>query len=135
MSIRVDDELLALVQADAKAQTTTVSGVVQTLLWEALRSRIVPGIVFRRGPSGRRPGVLGGPDVWEIVVALQGTEERGDQAIANVADELGLTQGQVSAALDYYSHWPDEIDAWITDNQRASDEAFLAWQTRQSILA
>jgi hypothetical protein len=26
-----------------------------------------PGIVCRDGPAGRRPGVVGGPDVWEVI--------------------------------------------------------------------
>lgn len=135
VSIRLDDELLSLVQADAKTQPTTVSSVIQTLLWEALRSRVVPGIVFRKGPSGRRPGIVGGPDVWEVIQGLKTTEEHGDQAIASVASDLALSPSQVNAALDYYSRWPEEIDAWIADNQRVSDEAFHAWQVRQEVLS
>jgi uncharacterized protein (DUF433 family) len=135
VSIRLDDEVLALVQADAKTQPTTVSSVIQTLLWEALRSRAVPGIAFRKGPSGRRPAIVRGPDVWEIVQALKNTEEHGDKAIATVAADLSLSESQVNAALDYYAHWPTEIDAWIADNERASDDAFRAWHVKQSILS
>lgn len=26
-----------------------------------------PGLVFREGPTGRRPRLAGGPDVWEVI--------------------------------------------------------------------
>lgn len=44
---------------------------------ESLRVGTHLGIVFRDGPMGRRAGVAAGPDVWEIVAALQRMPTRG----------------------------------------------------------
>ena len=30
-----------------------------------------PGVVFREGPTGRRAGLVGGADVWEVVRAVK----------------------------------------------------------------
>jgi uncharacterized protein (DUF433 family) len=134
VSVRLDDDLLDWLQHDAAARGATLSGTVHELLTEGRRTRAVPGIVFRPGPTGRRPGVAGGPDVWEIVTALKTADSRQDAAIAEVADDLGLTTGQVTTALDYYARWPDEIDAWINRVERAADEAYEAWQARRRVL-
>ena len=37
---------------------------------EALRTEEHPGITFRAGPTGRRAGLVGGPDVWEVIDTL-----------------------------------------------------------------
>jgi hypothetical protein len=40
--------------------------VAEHLIEEGLRTEEFPGIAFRQGPTGRRVGLVGGPDVWEI---------------------------------------------------------------------
>jgi hypothetical protein len=40
--------------------------VAERLIEEGLRTEEFPGIAFRSGPTGRRVGLVGGPDVWEI---------------------------------------------------------------------
>ena len=49
--------------------------VAERLIDEGLQIEEFPGIVFRSGPAGRRAGVAGGPDVWEIVRDLKGSAQ------------------------------------------------------------
>jgi hypothetical protein len=90
---------------------------------EELRSRRHPLVAFRDGPSGRRAGLVGGPDIWEVVGGLVGgdvpPEARVDRAVA----VFGLTPAQIGAALDYYAEFTDEIDSEIATNLAAFDEA------------
>lgn len=37
------------------------------------------------GPAGRRAALAGGPDVWEVIETLKGTELAGEDAIAAAA--------------------------------------------------
>jgi hypothetical protein len=79
---------------------------------EASRRAEHPLITFRDGPAGRRAGVVGGPDVWEIVLWLQDmTEERNPpQALAA---EQNISRAMIDAALRYRDAYPDEIQARI----------------------
>src|SRR5499427_998782 len=49
----------------------SLSSAANRLVDEALRTSEHPGIVFRPGPTGRRAGLAGGPDVWEIIRAIK----------------------------------------------------------------
>lgn len=72
-----------------------------------------PGIVVRPGPAGRRPGLVGGPDVWEVIRVVQNVEAEGDRAIEEAANWLGLSVPQVRSAVEYYEEHPAKIDAWL----------------------
>ena len=87
-----------------------------------------PGIVFRDGPAGRRPGLAGhGLDVWEIVETIQ--NEGGNHQAA--AAYLGISLTLVIAALDYYLDYTDEIDQWIDRNRALAADAEASWLRRQ----
>lgn len=67
---------------------------------EALRSEEHPGIIFRAGPTGRRAGLAGGPDVWEVIDTLQMAQEdepelAEDAFVEASAQTLGLAQRTV----------------------------------------
>jgi hypothetical protein len=94
-----------------------------------------PGIVFRNGPAGRRPGLAAGPDVWEVIGALNGAPNRGEPAILYTADYLGLTSTQVRAAVGYYAAYKAEIDVWIARNDEEADAAEALWRDEQAGLA
>lgn len=96
---------------------------------EGLAMDAYPGIVFRDGPSGRRPAVIGGPDVWEIIQVFI-AEGRGSK---ETADNLGVRRGLVDAALAYYADNQDAIDDWIEANQMMMDEAVASFDRQQSI--
>lgn len=135
LSIRFDPELLERLRRRAAARDSTPSGLAQRLVDEGLRSQDYPGVVFRDGPSGRRAGLAGGPDVWEIAVALRDARERGEAAVEVVAADLALPVGHVRVALDYYGGFAAEVDAEIAENERAADEAFAVWSARQRLVS
>ncbi|HSD76499.1 MAG TPA: hypothetical protein VLA98_03815 [Solirubrobacteraceae bacterium] len=70
-------------------------------------------IVFRDGPTGLRAGLAGGPDVWEVIVTLQGCGESGEQAILATAAFRSLSAADVWAAVRYYAAHRDEVDEQI----------------------
>lgn len=83
-----------------------------------------PGVVFRDGPAGRRAGLSGGPDVWEIVVVLADyAVTDASTAVAKTARWLHLTQAQVRTAEGYYAAYPGEIDVRVAENAEAVADA------------
>ena len=72
-----------------------------------------PGIAFRDGPSGRRPVVLGGPDVWEVIQVFQAE----GQDVKATAEYLGIRPGLVDAAAKYYASNTSAIDDRIAINE------------------
>lgn len=99
------------------------SRLAARLIDEGLRMEMHPGIVFRPGPGGRRAGLAGGPDVWEVARVLRDVEAEGDAAIAETAKLTGLALHQVRTAAAYYHAFTDEIDAWIVQLDLEAEEA------------
>jgi hypothetical protein len=69
-------------------------------------------ITFRDGPAGRRAGLVGGPDVWEVVMWVEELAGEGNP-VALLVDELTLSRPHIEAALRYRAAYPDEVDARI----------------------
>jgi hypothetical protein len=86
-----------------------------------------PGIVFRSGPAGRRAGLVGGPDVWEVVRAFPSTE--GSAEMTPTLTDLSVEQ--VRTVMQYYADHRAEIDGWLrrVDEEAAQVEA--AWRSEQ----
>ncbi len=123
ISIRIPEEIRKQLEAAAEARGETRSALTQRYIDEGLRMDRHPGIVFRPGPAGRRPGLAGGPDVWEVVRVARNVEARGDRAIAEAASWLGLSAAQVRIAMEYYAYYPAEIDAWLAKVDAQAAEA------------
>ena len=123
LSIRIPDETRKQLEATAEARGETRSTLMQRYIEEGLRMDRHPGIVFRPGPAGRRPGLAGGPDVWEVVRVVRNVEMRGDRAITEAAGWLGLSVAQVRIAVDYYADYPAEIDTWLAKVDAQAIEA------------
>jgi len=88
-----------------------------------------PGIIFRDGPTGRRPGLSGhGLDVWEIVEIIQNEGGNPQEATAY----LGINPTLVNAAQDYYLDYTAEIDQWIDRNRALAADAEASGLRRQS---
>lgn len=118
----------------------SVSAAVSTLVDEGLRMAEHPGIVFRYGPAGRRASLAAGSDVWEVIRSLRDAKAREpgltDAArVQLVADNSGLTVGQVRTAVDYYASYPDEIDRRLSDADAAEEAALAAWERRVELLS
>jgi hypothetical protein len=134
MSVRFPDEVAERLRQRADATGEASSGLAQRLVDEGLRMEQHPGIVFRPGPSGRRAALFRGPDVWEIVGLVRSLETRGQAAIAEAAEWLGLEVDQVRVALDYYGEFPDEVDREIEANDIATERAERIARTQQQLL-
>lgn len=55
-----------------------------------------PGIVFRSDPAGRRPGLVGGADVWEVVSIHCSFDD-----VERTAEWLDQPAGVIETALRY----------------------------------
>jgi hypothetical protein len=86
-----------------------------------------PGIIFRFGPAGRRPGLIGGPDVWEVVAVYRSFED-----VRRTADWLVQPAGAIETALRYYDTHRHDIDAWIRRNEEAAEAAERIARARQA---
>lgn len=75
-------------------------------------------IVLRDGPAGIRPGLRGGPDVWEVVAV-----HRSFVDVARTANWLDQPASAIEIALRYYERHREEIDDWIRGNEAAAEAA------------
>jgi hypothetical protein len=132
--MRLRPELIDRLDCLAHAEGMNRSELAQTLLDEGIRMAEHPGIVFRPGPAGRRPGLQRGPDVWEVVSVFRELEETGEDAILQTARLTGLHSFQVHQAVDYYLAYRDEIDQWIDQEREEAEQAEDAWRRKQELL-
>jgi hypothetical protein len=122
VSVRLDDALAERLRLRARAAGETLSDRLRRYAEEGARRDEHPLITFRDGPAGRRAGLLGGPDVWEVVMWVEDLAEQDDPVAALVADSI-LTRSQVDAALRYRAAYPDEIAARIELHRRETAAA------------
>ena len=139
-SVRFDDEVLSRLDRYVRSHPgTSISSVTNLFVGEALRSEEHPGVTFRSGPTGRRAGLVGGPDVWEIIDTLLTLREHesglADDALVTATGEaIGLPESKVRIAVGYYADYRDEIDERIEGNLQATREAETAWKAQQALL-
>jgi hypothetical protein len=126
---------LDLLARRSDAIGTTKSRLAERYVEEGLRGDEHPGIVFRGGPSGRRAALAAGPDVWEVVSAMQATGVKGEAAFDAAAEALDVKPEQIRVAVRYYADYPDEIDRRIQRNVEEADAAEAAWRREQAALA
>lgn len=77
-----------------------------------------PGVVVRDGPTGRRAGLVAGPDVWEVVRAVRSArvaepDLAEEPLLALVANNAGIPLRLIRTAVRYWATYPGEIDAEI----------------------
>lgn len=108
VSVRLDDALAERLRLRARAAGETLSDRLRRYAEEGTRREEHPLITFRDGPTGRRAGVLGGPDVWEVAMWVEDLAAEPDPPATLVEDSI-LTRSQVDAALRYRAAYPDEI--------------------------
>jgi hypothetical protein len=139
-SVRFDEAVLSRLDRYVKAHPgTSSSSVANMFIDESLRADEHPGIVFRPGPTGRRAALSGGPDVWEVIGALNaiGNEEPdldGEDLANELATVSGLSIAQVNTALRYYAAYPDEIDERIASNADVAEREEQLWAAQQTLL-
>ncbi len=118
----------------------SLSSAANRLVDEGLRTTEHPGITFREGSTGRRAGLIGGPDIWEVVRAVRSARaaepELAEHALLSmVADNSGLPLRLLRTALRYWAAYPDDVDAEITAADDAEQAAERAWRREQDLLA
>jgi hypothetical protein len=139
-SVRFDDEVLRRLDRYVRSHPgASASSVTNLFVDEALRAEEHPGIVFRPGPTGRRAGLVGGPDVWEVIDTLhtirEAEPELADEALAEAtAEAMGLSARRVRVAVRYYAAYRDEVNERIAANRETSAEAETAWRAEQDLL-
>ena len=112
VSVRLEDGLAQRLRLRARAAGETLSDRLRRYAEEGIRRDEHPLVTFRDGPTGRRAGLVGGPDVWEVVMWVEDLSGERDPA-AVLAEESTLTRAQIDSALRYRAAYPDEVDARI----------------------
>lgn len=121
VSVRLDDRLAERLRLRARAAGESLSDRLRRYAEEGARRDEHPMITFRDGPTGRRAGLIGGPDVWEIAMWIDELDPAKDPA-AELAADGTVSRAQVDAALVYRAAYPEEIQARI-DLHRADTAA------------
>jgi hypothetical protein len=134
ISFRLDGETFDRLDAHSRQTGQTRSHLAKTLLEEGLRMERHPGIVFRSGPGGRRPGLAAGPDVWEVIRVFNGVEAHGGEAVQQTAELTGLVPEHITTAVRYYAEYREEIDGWIRRVDEEAARAEAAWRRQQELL-
>lgn len=127
VSTRYAPETLKRLERRARAEGSSRSALIQRYVAEGLEMDEYPSIVFRPGPAGRRPGLVGGPDVWEVVAVFRSFED-----VEKTAEWLDQPSTAIEAALRYYQAHRVEIDDWIRRNEEAAEAAERVWRARQA---
>ena len=118
VSTRHPTDTLGRLDRRARTEGRARSALIQRYVAEGLEMDEYPGIVFRSGPAGRRPGLMAGPDLWEVVAVFRSF---GD--VKRTADWLDQSAGAIEIALRYYEEHRSEIDDWIRRNEEAAEAA------------
>lgn len=136
VSIRFADVAVerGLKRAAAEA-SSSISATAERLIREGLRMQDHPRIIFRDGPAGRRPRVIGGQDVWVVVTTVVGGDVPVDDRVERAADLLSLSVHDVDAAMRYYAEFTDEVDADIESRRVFAAEAESLWRRQQQLTA
>lgn len=123
LSVRLDDGTFARLEERSRRTGQSRSILAKTLLEEGLRMEAHPGIVFRPGPAGRRAGIAGGPDVWEIVRVLRATTGDVEDRLRMTAALIDLAPAKIAIATGYYAEFRGEIDTWIRQVDEEAEQA------------
>jgi hypothetical protein len=112
VSVRLEDGLAERLRLRARAAGETLSDRLRRYADEGIRRDEHPLITFRDGPTGRRAGIVGGPDVWEVTMWLDDLSAEPDP-IGALIEETTLTRPQIDAALRYRAAFAEEVDVRI----------------------
>jgi hypothetical protein len=122
VSVRLDDGLAERLRVRARAAGESVSDRLRRYAEEGARRDEHPLITFRDGPTGRRAGLVGGPDVWEVAMWLEDLADESDPVAALAGDGV-VTRPQIDAAMRYRVAYPDEIAARVELHRRETATA------------
>lgn len=127
VSTRYPSETLERLDRRAQAEGNSRSTLIQRYVAEGIEMDEYPGIVFRSGPAGRRPGLVSGPDIWEVV-----SVHRSFGDVERTAGWLDQQTSAIEVALRYYDAHKVDIDEWIKRNEEAAEAAERVARARQA---
>lgn len=134
-SYRLDPEIKARLEEQARAEGISERALLERLIVEGLATLRHPGIVYRDGPTGRRAALAGGADVWEIVSALRHTKGRERERLTQLAEQFGQHPAQIRVALDFAALHREEIDARVEANDAALEAVRVLAEERAKLMA
>jgi len=98
---------------------------------EDTRMAAHPLIEFRDGPAGRRPALVNGPEVADVVGAIVGGDVPDAERTARASDLMAISPAMVEAALAYYADFADEVDAELEKRAAQAELEENRWRTAQ----
>lgn len=120
-SARISADVSDRLDSHSSRLSQPKSRLAERIIDEGLRMEEFPGIMFRAGPTGRRAGVVAGPDIWEIVRDVKGTIAEGvEDPVSAVSVATGIDRSKIELAVRYYGVYPDEVDDRIALNEQAA---------------
>jgi hypothetical protein len=134
-SARLDPSVVDRLERRGARAGVNKSRLAERYIDEGMRMDDHPGVVFRDGPSGRRAGLAGGPDIWEVIAAVRASGLAGDAALAAAAEWGSLAPAQVRTAVRYYAEYRAEIDERLQRHIEEADAAEEEWRREQNALA
>jgi hypothetical protein len=121
-SARFSADVVDRLEAQSRRLGESRARLAERMIEEGLQLEQFPGIIFRTGPTGRRAGIAGGPDVWEIVRDVQRARVEGVRdALGAVARATGLDRSKVELAASYYAAYPATVDERIQMEEEAAE--------------
>jgi hypothetical protein len=128
-SARFSEELVDRLSEHSGRVGQSNARVAERLIDEGLQMEEFPGVVFRTGPTGRRAGIAGGPDVWEIARDLKSAAQAGaTDPIEAVSRSSGIDRSKIELAASYYAAYPDDVNDRIRLNEEAAERLRRALQ-------
>ena len=134
-SARLDASVIGRLERRGARAGLNKSRLAERYIDEGMRMEDHPGIVFRDGPAGRRAGLNGGPDIWEVIATIRASGLDSEAALTAAAEWANLPPSQVRAAVAYYAEYRAEIDERIARNLEEADAAEERWRREQNALA
>ena len=134
-SYRMDPSVKARLEAQAAAEGIAERALLERLVVEGLNTLQHPGIVYRDGPTGRRPALAVGRDVWEVISALRYTSGSDEERVAVLAEQFGLHARHIRTAIDFAVAHREDIDAQVAANDAAAERARQLAEQRARLMA
>jgi hypothetical protein len=131
----MDPEIKARLERQASAEGITERALLERLVVEGLDTLQYPGIIYRDGPTGRRAALAVGPDVWEVVSALRYTGGSDEDRVTALAEQFDLHPRHIRVAIDFAATHRQDINAQVTANDAAAEQARRLAEQRASLMA
>lgn len=133
-AIRIESKTLGALRERSVQSGEPLVRLAQRYIDEGMQRDRHPGIVFRDGPAGRRAVVIGGPDVWEVIVAARGAPERGDLLVDAMAGRMGVASERIRTAVRYYAEYPEDVDRFIDMVEREAERLEQTMEREHNLL-